>query len=125
MPPITIEEILSAGLILAGYDRKQRNRKYVKRLVWFKANYGSHPLVYCVLWEQLHMIDEEQKLKYFFMTLLWMKNYETEAILSGRFNLDEKTVRLWLEYYAECLVIVVGKDKIKLPYEWGEAFLSE
>ena len=52
------------------------------------------------------------------MTLLWLKNYDTEAILAGRFNLDEKTVRLWTEYYAECLAIH-GKDKIKLPDEWG------
>ena len=120
MPPsrITIDEILQAGLILAGYSKKQRNRKYDQLLVWFKANYGSHPLVYCVLWEELRPIDKERKLKYFFLCLSWLKNYDTEAILAGRWKLDDDTVRLWTNYYAECLQIMCD-NKIKLPDEWG------
>jgi hypothetical protein len=122
MAPITVEQILTAGLILAGYNRTQRDRTYAQRVVWFKGNYGSHPLVYCVLWEQLRTIDEERKLKYFFLTLAWFKNNDTEAILAGRFNLDEKTIRTWTEYYAECMAILCG-DKIKLPNVWGAAIL--
>ena len=56
----------------------------------------------------------------FFMTLKWLKNYDTEAVLAGRFNLDEKTIRLWCEYYSECLHII-GQEKIQLPRQWGAA----
>ena len=110
MPRITTDQILQTGLILAGYNKKQRNRRYAQLVEWFCSNYGAHPLVYAVLWEELRSIDEERKLKYFFLTLLWLKNYDTEGILAGRFNLDEKTIRLWCEYYSECLDII-GKKR--------------
>ena len=70
---ITIQDILTAGLILAGYDQQQRNRNYAQRLVWFKANYGAHPLAYCVLWEELQMINDKQKIKHFHDTLVAQK----------------------------------------------------
>jgi hypothetical protein len=54
------------------------------------------------------------------MTLSWLKNYDTEARLAGRFNLDMKTIRLWCEYYSECLDIM-GGEKIALPSQWGAA----
>jgi hypothetical protein len=121
MPPrITVDQILQAGLILAGYDANQRNRVYAQRVEWFNANYGAHPLVYARLWEEIRSIDEERNLKYFFLALNWLKNYDTEAVLAGRFNLDEKTIRLWCEYYTECLEIIC-QQKIKLPRQWGAA----
>jgi hypothetical protein len=116
---LSIHEVLEAGLIYGGYSPKQRNRSYAQLLVWFKANYGAHPLVYCVLWEELDLIDRERNLKYFFLCLSWLKNYDTESILAGRWNLDEKTIRLWVEYYAECLSIIC-EGKIQLPDEWDD-----
>jgi hypothetical protein len=118
--PLLIDEMLQVGLLLAGYSRKQRNRTYAQLLEWFKANYGSHPLVYCVLWEQIRPLDEERNLSYFFLTLSWLKNYDTEAVLAGHWNLDEKTIRLWTDYYSEVLNDL-SQEKIKLPDDWGGA----
>ena len=115
---LCIDQMLQAGLILAGCTPKQRKRKYAQLLVWFKANYGAHPLVFCVLWEELEEFDFERSLKYFFLCLSWLKDYATESILAGRWNLDEKTIRLWTEYYGECLQILC-EGKVKLPDDWG------
>jgi hypothetical protein len=124
MSRISIDQMLQAGLILAGYNQKQRNRQYSQLINWFKSNYGSHPHVYCVVWDRLEPFDDERKLKYFLMTLSWFKNYDTEAILAGRFNLDEKTIRLWCAYYTECLDELC-EERIKLPGDWGaETFVG-
>jgi hypothetical protein len=117
--PRSIDNILQIGLVLAGYNPKQRNRQYDQLITWFKANYGAHPLVVSILWEQLLSIDDEQNIKYFFLCLSWLKNYDTEAILAGRWQLEDDTVRLWTGHYAECLQIL-GEKKIKLPVEWPD-----
>lgn len=117
MRHISIDQMLQAGLILAGYNQKQRNRKRTQLIEWFKSNYGSHPLVYCVVWERLAQYDVERNLKYFLMTLTWFKNYDTVAILAGRFNLlDKKLIPLWCEYYMECLDELCQVPKSKSNY---------
>ena len=90
MSTISVNEMLHAGLKLAGYNQRQRNNKYTTLLSWFKSCYGSHPIVYCVLWHKLRLIDEERKLQHFLMCLDWFKKYDVEAVLAGQYNLTEK-----------------------------------
>ena len=77
--PRSIDGMLQVGLLLAGNNVKQRSRPYDQLITWFKANYGAHPLVCSVLWQQLRSIDEERKLKYFYLCLPRLKDNNTEA----------------------------------------------
>ena len=118
---VSTDQLLQLGLVLKGYTRKQRNRKYTQLLTWFKACYGEHPLVYVVLWHELKEVDGERKLNPYMMTLHWLKCYPTEAELAGDFNLDEKTIRLWTSHYSECIQLLKPAF-IVFPTddEWGE-----
>lgn len=53
------------------------------------------------------------------MCLYWLKNYDTESALLVEYDLDEKDVRLWLWYYAECLEVLSGV-KIVLPQRFDD-----
>ena len=116
--PIDITDMLHLGLLLAGYNQRQRDRTYRQLLEWFAANFGCHPLVLCVLWERIEDIDGERKLLYFLITICWLKLYPTEAVMEARFNLDAKTIRGWIDYYSSVLEVYCD-EVIVLPDSWG------
>ena len=99
---LTLKDFLNIGLLLVGFDEKQRSKNCFEQLVtWFRTAYGEHPLVYAILWFELRNIDQHRDLKYFFMCLNWFKTYALEGELAGRFNLNDKTCRKWCLYYAK------------------------
>jgi hypothetical protein len=110
-PQITIfleSEILSMGLKRAGFDdvRQQRVKREtnVRR---FKSHFGSSPLVYAAIWEDLVTTDiPEARIEAttdpdkFFLGLYFLKEYPTEEKLAGSFKTCEKTARKWAWYFA-------------------------
>ena len=100
---LSITDILQIGLMLVGFDERQRQNCFAQLVTWFRASYGVHPLVYAVLWWQIREIDSVRSLRHFFMCLNWLKCYSKEAELAGRFNLSDKTVRKWCMYYARTI----------------------
>ena len=107
MAILSAETILNIGLRLAGCTQKQRNSKITTQITRFKACFGSHPLVYARLWHELRLVDLERKLVYFFVTLYWFQNYDTESVLACKFGYNEDTVRdCWCWYYAECMEVL-------------------
>ena len=104
---VTPYMMLDNGLEFAGYTF--RNER-VKADTWnsrFKAPYGSDPIVYSKLFEDLQTteIAEAQihegkiSLRYFLMTIYFLRQYPTEKILESRFGVSEKTARTWVWYY--------------------------
>lgn len=54
----TPDEILWKGLDLAGFDiSRKRNVNQVQNLERFKAHYGSHPVVYAQIWEDMQTTE--------------------------------------------------------------------
>jgi hypothetical protein len=100
---VRAKEVLDLGLKIAGANDRQLNTSLTTRLGRFKTCFGSHPLVYARIWEDLAQIDVERKLEYFFICLYWFKGYHKESDLAVKFGLDEETIRDWTWYYAECI----------------------
>ena len=55
--------ILDLGLRFMGANDRERNTKLTTRIKRFKTFYGSHPLVYSKIWNDLwfYRIDDERK----------------------------------------------------------------
>jgi hypothetical protein len=102
---LTADEILSKGLELQGFERTTRQSKASHELneSRFKSFYGSKPIVYAQLWEDLQTtaipearIDARTTtIDHFFMSLYFLKCYPKESKLAGDFKIGEKTARKW------------------------------
>ena len=63
---LTVDDILQRGLVLIGFNRcQQRNVSRPTNLMRFRAHYGSDPIVYAQIWEDLqtfpgHCADTRQ-----------------------------------------------------------------
>jgi hypothetical protein len=97
--------VLNLGLRFIGANDRERGTKLTTRITRFRTFYGSHPLVYSKIWDDLwlYQIDDERKIGYFFLSLHFLKEYDKESVLGLTFHRDEETVRDWCWYYAECI----------------------
>ena len=81
-------EMMARGLELAGFDeRRQESVRYDENLERFKSYYGSKPIVYAHIWEDLQTTDiaearieakNQKDLDHFFMALCFLTVYKTE-----------------------------------------------
>jgi len=53
IPVLTAKEMLWKGLELAGFGRCYTTTNHKQLLICFKAFYGSEPIVYMQIWEDL------------------------------------------------------------------------
>lgn len=72
----------------------------------FKGLYGTYPEVICYVWNQLIVKNVIEKydvyrLRRFFLTFDFLKNYCIEHLCAINFGVDEKTYRKWVWYYLE------------------------
>ena len=108
---VTGDQIFEKGLRLCGFTSRQFEKSSREAsLQRFRHLYGSNPIVYAQIWEDLQntgipvarinnvtAID----LVYFFMALHFLKCYITEAHLAATFQLCERTAaRKWCWAYA-------------------------
>jgi hypothetical protein len=104
---LTADQIQQRGLVLGRFDcRRQRGVRQAKNVVRFKRLYGSHPIVYAQIWEDLQKKAENKKeaamnLDSFLMCVHFLKCYPTYEQLSGPFGMCEKTVQKWIWIYAK------------------------
>lgn len=102
---LTPDEILRTGLILVGWDGYRQDRAQREtNLKRFRSAYGSDPIVYARIWEDLQTTDVSKarinaeaakNFNYFLMALHFLKCYNTETQQSGTFGYCENTVREW------------------------------
>ena len=113
---LSVTDVLHMGLIQVGFSERQRNNCFEQLVRWFITSYGSHPLVYAVLWWEIRNIDKDRNLRHFFMCLNWIQCYGKEGELAGRFNWTDKTVRKWCLYYST-IIASLFDVKIVFPTE--------
>lgn len=98
----------------------------------FKALYGSNPVVYAEIFEDLQMTQiaeayVDPKLLFvdsFLMALHFLKCYPTENQLSGLFKFCEKTARKWGWFYARKIQALKEEKVSSLLTNWQKALIT-
>jgi hypothetical protein len=121
---LTADEILRKGLVLVGYDcRRQVKVSKATNLGRFRAHYGSNPVVYAQIWEDLQiteipearidnkMVDADT----FLMCIHFLKCYPTEVEQGGLFTGCEKTMRKWTWFYVSKIQALKQQKVSLLP----------
>jgi hypothetical protein len=58
---LTADEIMGKGLLLVGFDiHCKQNVKTKTNICCFKTHFGSHPVVYAQIWEDLQMTENPE-----------------------------------------------------------------
>jgi hypothetical protein len=107
---LTPDEILQKGLHLVGFDdRRQQNVSRKTNLSRFKVHFGSLPVVYAQIWEDLQTTDvpearidtkKDLNVDNFLAAVNFLKSYRTEVERSGTFGVCDTTARKWAWFYA-------------------------
>lgn len=106
---LTADEILYIGLDLVGFSRRQQqNVCRPTNVMRFKGHYGSNPIVYAQILEELQTtaipearIDVRKSGPlYFLMAVHFLARYPTEQEQAGIFKVCDKTARCWSWYFA-------------------------
>lgn len=106
--PLTIPPniMLSKGLALIGYACQHGNVSDKTWVYRFRGFYGSDPVVYSKLFEDLKEKSlsecnrqDQLSIDYFLMTIYFLRCYPTELHISALFKVSEKTARTWVWFY--------------------------
>ena len=125
---LTADEILRKGLVLVGYDyRRQDKVSTVTNLGRFRAQYGSNPVVYAQIWEDLQItatpearIDNKMAdADTYLMCIHFLKCYPTEIEQGGIFTGCEKSMRKWTWYYVRKIQALKHQKVSLLPTAIG------
>jgi hypothetical protein len=122
----TADEIMQRGLLLVGYKLKQTVQRSTK-VKWFRENFGSVPIVYAEVLEDLQMApnledrlvvtDPDKDLRHFLHGIFFLRKYPTESDGSPRFDMSDRTARD--SKWALVKKLQALKDKkIVWPEEW-------
>lgn len=90
---MTADEILFYGLCYVGFDKKRQNVVVETNVARFKAHFGPEPRTVKDLMSDLCMEYPDTKFKEVLMCLNWLKLYDVESVLAGRWNYDESVCR--------------------------------
>jgi hypothetical protein len=124
----TPDEIMEHGLRMMSYDvAKQAKVCRDTNLKRFREMYGSLPVVYAHLWEDLQttriaeatlVVDSpEKQLLYFLHAVHFLKKYPTEGDSAARFGKSSRTLRETKWAYV-LRIQALKAQKISWPDEW-------
>lgn len=120
---VTADDMLRMGLELGGFDAKRQERVERKtNLRHFNALYGSNPIVYAEIFEDLQTTSIAKArvdskvicVESFLMGIHFLKCYPTEEVRSGVFKVCEKTAQKWGWFYAK-KIQALKEQKIVWP----------
>ena len=96
--------ILSKGLSLVGFPRSRQKVRHGLNGERFRSFYGVGPkAVTSILKDLENKVDME--VSHFFMTLNWLRLYDTEHVLSGRWGLSEETIGNQIKSVSEAIQV--------------------
>jgi hypothetical protein len=94
------EEILSLGLTLVGFPQCRQDVSDDLNNRRFRAFFGIGPIALAAMFSDIANISPADTIK-FLMTINWLKLYDTEHVMAGRWALREETVRKITREYTE------------------------
>jgi len=111
----TADETLKEGLLLCGIDKKRQEKVNKERNESrFRSNYGVSSLAISKVIDDLHDEKCVKKfdMRYFFLTLNWLKAYRTYPEMEGPWKLSPETIAAKTKEYATAIQSLKGR-KIK------------
>jgi DDE superfamily endonuclease len=118
---LNAREILSLGLSLVGFDRNRQEVGDKLNERRFRAFYGVGASALLAMYNDLSPNPPE--LTRFLMTINWLKLYDTEHVLSGRWDLHENTIRPALKNCSESIQSLKGTKVVWGTFDEDEVFL--
>ena len=109
------DELLKEGLFFCGFtEKRQAKVKHQRNEDRFRGNYGVSLLATSRVVADLLDADVIKKfnLRYFFLTLFWLKSYPTYLQIEGPWNLSTETIAPKVKEYALAIQQLKAK-KIK------------
>jgi hypothetical protein len=123
----TVDEVMDRGLAYVD-KRSQAGVMRSTKVARFRSFFGSLPVVYAQLWEDLQttsiddarlvVADPERDLKYLLFSIYYLKSYPIENDSSGRWGLSDRTLRDWKWRYIK-KIQALKADKITWPDDWA------
>ncbi|KAL7524033.1 hypothetical protein ACHAWF_000792, partial [Thalassiosira exigua] len=116
---LTVEDVRFFGLCYAGFDQTRQHVRASLNEDRFKAHYGPDPRTVV---DVLHDLKEEFGsgliYKDSMMTMNWLKLYDVEHVLAGRWKHDEDYIRVAVKKNTEMIQSL--KPKVVVFSGWGE-----
>jgi hypothetical protein len=118
-PTFAADEFETLGLaMMMGKSRRAQRRSEKLRLRRFRSFFGADPLQCAIAWFELELIGWNKfkdgvrgvKPDHLLWTLLLMKQYGTEELMSALVGTTEKTFRKWTDF------ILQGFDKLSSKF---------
>ena len=91
----TSDEVRREGLLICGFTRKRQDKvKQERNETRFRGNFGASSLAIKKVIDDLldENLTKNFNLKYFFLTLTWLKSYSTYLQLEGHWDICPETI---------------------------------
>lgn len=80
------------------HNKKKLNQLFPMRT--YQAYFGVDPLITFFLWNKIRLQLMKSAIPFYLLcTLMFLKTYPTESVLSGITGTSEKTLRQWIKYF--------------------------
>ena len=116
-------EMLNVGLALVGFPESRQNVVRATNIERFRAFYGVDPKSGFDISVALQAKMTTFSIADMLMTFSWLRLYETEHVLSGRWGLHVETIRNKVRSYVTFIQSLLA-DKVRWgPFDVNEVFL--
>ncbi len=115
-PPLTKKDLLSVGLLHAGFDHSRQNKvKDATNIDRFKAFYGLEPTTLVPVFTKVKDKFPDATFHHLLITMNWLTLYDTYLVLSGRWGLHHDTIGKLVWRYARMIQSFLN-DKVGLHH---------
>ncbi len=87
------KSVMSFGLAMVGFGAKRQNVQDTLIMQHFRSHFGIGPEAFIDIIAEMTNGKRDTLLKDLIMTLCWLKLYETEHVMSGRWGYGEEFCR--------------------------------
>jgi hypothetical protein len=110
---------LRLGLSLVGFDEQRQKVSDELNLDRFHAFFGIGPKAVAALYNDLESADPHHLL----LAISWLKLYDTEHVLAGRWRMCEKTIRAHTKDYAARIQAMKETKVVWGGFDFDEIFI--
>ena len=100
---LSSRQLYSMGLSYAGFDRSRQNVSAELNMRRFRAHYGVSPEATEAFIADIEEGGKEVTPKKLFIGICWLKLYETEEVMAGRWDYGEKHCRETVREYVKVI----------------------